>query len=164
MACNYGPMYLRINRNDLPVFTDESQGFEPGMIYTQRKGQDVAVFATGIMVSKALDAADVLAKEGISVGVFNVPSLKPLNAEPILDICKSVRGIVTAEEHSIYGGLGDALSSVVSANLAVRHVRVGVQDRFGTSAENYDELLEHYGLNTQEIVNAVRLAYKGEIL
>ena len=154
MASNAGPMFIRVNRNDLPVLTPEEQDFTPGKLYTMRDGCDAAIFATGIMVSIALKAADELAAKGIEAKVLNVPSIKPLDSDAVLDICAGVGAIVTAEEHSIYGGLGDAISSVVAPKLAIRHIRVGIQDKFGTSAQNYQVLLEHYGLTPETIVKA----------
>ena len=154
MAANTGPMYIRINRNDLPVLTSEEQGFEPGKIYTMREGSDVAIFATGIMVSIALKAAEDLAVKGIDAMVLNVPSIKPLDPDTVLNICSKAGAIITAEEHSIYGGLGDAISAITAPKLAIRHIRVGILDKFGTSAPNYQVLLEYYGLTPESIVKA----------
>jgi len=156
MAANNGPMYIRINRNDLPVLTPEDQGFEPGKIYKIREGSDAAIFATGIMVSIALKAADELAEKGVEAMVLNVPSIKPLDSDAVLDLCSGVSTIVTAEEHSIYGGLGDAISTIVAPTIAIKHTRVGIQDKFGTSAQNYQVLLEHYGLTSEAIVHLLR--------
>lgn len=155
MAANKGPMYMRVNRNELPIFTNESEEFVPGKVYEIRKGRDIAVFATGIMVSKAVEAAETLSKEGIDVRVINVPSIKPLDNHSIQEIASSVKGIVTAEEHSIYGGLGDAISLAISSELACKLVRVGVNDSFGTSGQNYEVLLEKYNLTADAIVTAV---------
>jgi len=155
MASAEGPMYIRVNRNDLPVLTPEDQIFEPGKIYTMREGGDAAVFASGIMVSMALKAADELAGKGIHIKVLNVPTLKPLDESAVLDICNETGAIVTAEEHSIYGGLGDAISAIAAPKLSCRHVRVGMKDVFGTSAQNYQVLLEHYGLTPEAVVHAV---------
>lgn len=154
MGENPGPMYIRINRNDLPLVTSPEEEFVPGAVYPMSQGEDVAIFATGVMVSLALEAAKELAAQGIGAKVINVPSIKPLNAQAVLDACAGVRGIVTAEEHSIYGGLGDAISQIVAPQLAIRHQRVGVQDSFGTSAENYSVLLAQYGLVPKTIVTA----------
>ena len=154
MAANDGPMFIRINRNDLPVLTPEDQVFESGKVYTMREGGDVAIFATGIMASIALKAADELAGKGVEAMVLNVPTIKPLDSDAVLEICGKAGAIVTAEEHSIYGGLGDAISAIVAPKIAIKHTRVGIQDKFGTSAPNYQELLEHYGLNPEAIVQA----------
>ncbi|MHB1419722.1 MAG: transketolase family protein [Bacillota bacterium] len=158
MAANKGPMYMRVNRNDLPILTSESEKFVPGKVYTMREGKDVAVFATGIMVSKALEAAESLSKEGIDVKVLNVPSIKPLDAINVQEIAASVKAIVTAEEHSIYGGLGDAISAAVSFKLACKLVRIGINDTFGTSGQNYTVLLEKYNLTAESIISAIHTA------
>lgn len=156
MAQNPGPMYLRINRNDLPVVTDASIPFEPGRIYPLRPGSDAAVFATGVTVGLALDAAELLAQEGISLQVVNVPSLKPVDEAAVAAVCQGVRGVVTAEEHSVIGGLGSLVADIAAKLFPVRMVKVGIEDRFGTSAKNYPDLLEAYGLTAQNIARAVK--------
>lgn len=150
-----GPVYLRINRNDLPIITDEEMQFEIGMIYKKRDGKDVAIFANGVMVSKALEAAEELQKKGISAKVVNVPTLKPLDENAIKEEVKGCRAVVTAEEHSIIGGLGSAVTEALrrETNLPIEYV--GIKDSFGTSANNYDELLEYYGLTSKAIEKAV---------
>jgi len=106
------------------------------------------------MVSIALKAAEELAQKGIEAKVLNVPSIKPLDPDVVLDICSQVGAIVTAEEHSIYSGLGDAISSIVAPKIAIKHNRVGIRDKFGTSAQNYPVLLEYYGLVPETITKA----------
>jgi len=160
MAANEGPMYIRINRNELPVLTPAEQEFIPGKVYTMRDGSDVAIFATGVMVEMALKAADDLAGKGIQAKVLNVPTIKPIQEDALLAICENVKAIVTAEEHSIYGGLGDAVSAILTPKLARKHIRVGLQDTFGISAHNYAELLEHYGLTAGAIIKAAEEAIK----
>ena len=154
MSKNNGPMYIRINRNELPVLTADDWKFTPGMVYTKHEGEDVAIFATGVTVSIALKAAEALADRGIGAKVLDVPSIKPLDETSVLDICNGVKAIVTVEEHSIYGGLGDAVSVVVAPKLPRKHVRLGIQDKFGTSAQNYQVLLEHYGFTSENITQA----------
>jgi len=154
MATNKGPMYIRINRNELPVLTPKEQEFVLGKVYTMREGCDVAIFATGVMVSVAMAAAEELAEKGISAKVFNVPTIKPLDADMVLDICGKVNAVVTAEEHNIYGGLGDAISAIVAPKHTIKHTRVGISDVFGTSGQNYQVLLDHYGLASEAIVQA----------
>jgi len=151
-----GPVYLRINRNDLPVYTDESTEFELGKLYQMRDGEDAVVFANGVMVSKAMEAAEILEKEGTGVRVVNVSTVKPLKKEEVLKYIKGVKGIVTAEEHSIIGGLG---SAIVELLRDVDHPPVefiGVKDRFGTSASNYEELLEYFGLTSESITLTIK--------
>ena len=156
MAANQGPMYIRINRNDLPVLTEENQEFIPGKVYTMREGKDAVVFATGVMVSIALAAAEDLAKEGIDLKVVNVPSIKPIDADAVAYIAGSVKGVVTAEEHSVIGGLGSAICECLAPRIAKKVFFVGIQDRFGTSGENYDVLLNGYGLTKENIVASVK--------
>jgi transketolase len=151
-----GPVYLRINRNDLPFVCPEAEPYRIGKVWKLRDGTDAAVFASGVMVSKALEAAEALAKEGVSVRVLNVSTLKPLDREAIVTHAAGVRAIVTAEEANIIGGLG---SAVVEALRGVRHARVefiGVQDSFGLSAENYEILLRRFGLTAAAVADAVK--------
>ncbi len=151
-----GPVYLRINRNDLPFVTPENEPYHIGKVWKLRDGSDAAVFANGVMVSKALEAAEGLAKEGISVRVLNVSSIKPIDRDAVVTFAAGVRAIVTAEEHNLAGGMG---SAVVEALRRVRHAPVefvGVQDSFGQSAENYEILLQHFGLTAIAVADAVR--------
>ena len=154
MADGNGPMYIRINRNDLPVLTSESQTFTPGSVYTMHEGCDIAVFATGITVSIALEAAKELAGRGIQAKVLNVPTIKPLDESTVLDICNETKAYITFEEHSIYGGLGDAVNAIVAPKLARKHIRLGLNDTFGTSAQNYQVLLKHYGFIPETVIKA----------
>ncbi len=154
MAANKGPMYVRVNRNAYDNVTPEGAEFVPGEPKVLKDGTDVAVFACGVMVPKALEAAKEL--EGkVSVKVVNVPSIKPLNQESVAAIAKSVKkGCVTAEEHSIIGGLGGAIAEALRLEqIPVQFV--GVEDRFGESAHNYNDILNHLGLTTEHIVKAV---------
>jgi transketolase len=149
-----GPVYIRINRNDLPFVYPEEEPYRVGKVTALRDGSDVAVFASGVMVSRALEAAERLAATGISTRVLDVGTLKPLDREAVIRAAEGVRAIVTAEEHTIIGGLG---SAVVEALRRVRHAPVefvGVEDSFGISAENYDALLARFGLTSEAIVSA----------
>ena len=156
MVENHGPMYIRISRNDLPVYTPEEQEFKIGRMYTIKEGGDAVIFANGIMISKAVSAAAELEKIGISAKVVNVSTVKPLDRTELLQALGSAGGIVTAEEHSLIGGLGSAIGEAMAGcvELPVRHI--GIKDRFGTSAGSYDELLEEYGLTEAEIIKAVK--------
>lgn len=158
-----GPVYFRVNRNDLPVYTGETDTFEIGKAYAMREGSDIAVFANGVMVSAALEAAERLEKESVSVAVINVCSLKPLDEETILTHARRCRGVVTAEEHSVIGGLGSAVAECLRME-SIPIDFVGVQDQFGTSAQSYEELMAHYGLTADAVVDAVKrvLAKKNE--
>lgn len=152
-----GPVYIRINRNDLPVITDPDSHFEIGKLQVLREGTDIAVFANGVMVSKALTAAEELAGAGISVKVINASTVKPLSDEEVLSCVKGCRGVVTAEEHSIIGGLGSAVAAALRRERNLPIEFVGVKDSFGTSALSYEELLAHYGLTVDAIEDAVKL-------
>lgn len=149
-----GPVYFRINRNDLPILTDEDSKFEIGKIYSIREGKDVVIFANGVMVSKALEAAEQLEDKGISAKVINVPTLKPLDESAIKEAVKGYKAVVTAEEHSVIGGLGSAIAEALRGETNLPIEFIGIKDSFGTSAHNYDELLEYYGLTSKAIVEA----------
>ena len=156
MAENEGPMYLRVNRNALPRLTDEDTPFIFGKPYVMREGKDAVVFAHGVMVKKALDAAEALTGR-IDVKVVNVSTLKPLPESEIAAAADGVRGIVVAEEHSVIGGL----CSIVAQAMRGRGTPiefVAVQDEFGTSAQNYNELLEKYNLTSEAVIKAVETA------
>ncbi|NLA57597.1 MAG: transketolase family protein [Firmicutes bacterium] len=152
-----GPVYIRINRNDLPVLTDPDSDFEIGKLKVMREGSDVAVFANGVMVSMALEAAEELAKDGISVKVINASTVKPLADEEVLALVEGCRGVVTAEEHSVIGGLGSAVACALRRERNLPIELVGVKDSFGTSALSYEELLIHYGLTADAIKDAVKV-------
>ena len=156
MVDHSGPVYIRINRNDLPILTPADTPFEIGKLYTIREGGDVVVFANGVMVSRALTAAEELAAEGISVKVVNVSTIKPLDRQAVIDAAKGMKAVVTAEEHSVIGGLGSAIAEALRRENRAPLDFVGVEDVFGTSAYNYDELLAHYGLTSQAVAAKVR--------
>ena len=156
MVKHAGPAYIRINRNDLPILTAEDRVFEIGKLYTLREGSDAVVFANGVMVSKALAAAETLAKENISVKVINVSTVKPLDRPAVIAATAGMKAAVTAEEHSIIGGLGSAIAEALRLETGVPLDFVGIEDVFGTSALNYDELIEHYGLTAKAIADKVR--------
>jgi transketolase len=155
MASYPGPVYIRINRADLPVITDENGEFRIGDISTVRDGSDVVVFANGVMVHKALEAADSLAKKDISVRVVNVGTVKPLNKAAIVSATVGCKAVVVAEEHSVIGGLGSAISDALIESKNLPLSLVGIEDRFGTSASNYEELLQYYGLTAVAIEDRI---------
>jgi transketolase len=146
-----GPVYIRINRNDLPVLTDEDESFEIGKINKIADGKDITIFATGFMVYQALQARAILQDKGISVRVINVSTIKPIDVDKVREYANDVKGVITAEEHSIIGGLGGAICEVLSDEL-VKIKRVGIDDKFGQSASNYEELINYYSLTPQAIV------------
>jgi len=146
-----GPVYIRINRNDLPVLTDENEPFEIGKMKKITEGEDITIFATGFMVYQALQAREVLKDKDISARIINVNTIKPIDAVKIKEYAKNVKGVITAEEHSIIGGLGGTICEVLSDEL-VKIKRVGINDKFGQSASNYEELINYYSLTPQVIV------------
>lgn len=154
MASHEGPMYVRVNRNAYDNITPEKASFVPGEPVVLKEGTDVAVFACGVMVTKALQAARELEGE-ISVKVVNVPSIKPMNRESIAAIAKGVKGCVTAEEHSVIGGLGGAIAEALRLEKTPIEF-VGIEDRFGSSAHSYDDILNYLGLTSEHIKDAVR--------
>ena len=162
MVDHPGPGYIRINRNDLPILTPADIPFEIGKLYTVKEGGDAVVFANGVMVSKALTAAEELAAEGISVKVVNVSTIKPLDRQAVIDAAKGMKAVVTAEEHSVIGGLGSAIAEALRREPHAPLDFVGVEDVFGTSAYNYDELMAHYGLTAQAVAAKVRELLKSK--
>ncbi len=155
-----GPCYIRVNRNDLPIYTEETRTFEVGKVYPVKEDGDVALFATGVMVSIGLEAAKLLAAEGINLKVVNVPTIKPLDAASVLSALDGCKAFVTAEEHNVMGGMGAAILETVAGQCQLPYSLVGVQDRFGTSAHGYDELLDYYGLTAEKVADAVRKLVK----
>ena len=151
-----GPVYIRINRNDLPLVYPEDESYHIGKITRMRDGSDVAIFACGVMVSKALEAAKVLDALGISVRVLNVGTIKPLDRKAVIEYAKGVKALVTAEEHTVIGGLGSAIAEALRREAHAPIEFVGIEDSFGTSAENYDLIMERYGLTSTKIVDTVK--------
>jgi transketolase len=154
-----GPVYIRINRNEMPDVTDEKEPFEIGKPYVIREGTDVTVFATGYMVYKALQAAEQLQKDGISLRVVNVSTLKPIDEDAVKKLADGIKGVVTVEEHSIIGGLASAVTFILRS-VPVPIETVAIKDTFGQSALDYEQLLEHYGLTDTAIINAVKKVLK----
>ena len=156
-----GPAYLRLQRLATEVFTDElpDYHFALGKGCTLRPGSDVTVIATGLMVSKALQAAELLAAEGISVRVINIHTIKPLDEELVLRAARETGCIVTSEEHSVIGGLGSAVSELLGEKCPVPVLRHGVNDEFGRSG-TAAAVLDYFGLNAEGIAAKVREALK----
>ncbi|MBQ3005175.1 MAG: transketolase family protein [Clostridia bacterium] len=153
-----GPVYMRFGRLAVPRIFDEDYKFEWGKAVVLNEGTDVTICATGLMVNEAIEAQKLLAAEGISAEVINVHTIKPLDADTILKSAEKTGAIVTAEEHSIIGGLGSAVSEAVCENgKAVPVVKLGVNDVFGKSGPAV-ELLHIYGLDAQNIVEKAKKA------
>ena len=155
-----GPCYLRFGRFAVPNLTPElvpDYKFEIGKGVTYREGKDVTIVANGFMVHLALEAADMLQAEGIDAGVINIHTIKPIDKELLVNAAKTTGAIVTAEEHSIIGGLGAAVCETLSESCPVPVLRVGVEDTFGRSGK-VPELLELYGLTAANIAAKARRA------
>ncbi len=153
MAAHHGPVYMRLNRDDLPDLFPQDRAFEIGKPYLIREGGDIVVFACGLMVSRAVDAAAALSSQGVSLRVVDVSSLKPVDEAGLKAMAEGMRGIITAEEHSLIGGLGSLIAGVFRG-AGIPQRTIGIDDRFGQSARNYDELLAAYGLDSGHIAAA----------
>ncbi|MGH7156657.1 MAG: transketolase family protein [Candidatus Saccharimonadales bacterium] len=148
------PAYLRIARDDTPIFTTEKTPFQIGRAYLYEKGSDVTLVATGRMTYHALVAAEKLHKDGIDAEVIHVPTIKPIDYAVILASAERTRHVVTVEEGQINGGLGGAVAELLSENLPTPMIRVGINNRFGESGRP-DELLHHFGLTATHIAMTV---------
>ena len=152
-----GPVYLRFGRYAVPVIFDETYDFKIGKASILRDGSDVTVIATGLMVSEALKAYDILKSEGISARIINMATIKPLDTEAVLAAAKDTGAIVTAEEHSVIGGLGSAVSETLCETFPVPVLKLGVYDRFGYSGPA-GKLLDEFGLRAANIVEKAKQA------
>lgn len=150
-----GPVYIRLGRMSVPVLHDENYKFEIGKGEVLKEGADVTIIATGIMVSMALEAAEKLKAENINAEVVNIATIKPIDSELIVKEAKKTGKIITAEEHSIIGGLGSAVAEVLVKEYPAKVKMIGVNDVFGHSGTP-DSLLEHYGLTADAIVEAAK--------
>ncbi|MBQ9157614.1 MAG: transketolase family protein [Eubacterium sp.] len=151
-----GPVYLRFGRLAVPVINDNADyKFEIGKGVTLREGKDVAIIATGLCVSSALDAADLLAADGIEAKVINIHTIKPIDEDLIVAAAKETGKVVTVEEHSIIGGLGGAVAEVLSEKAPVPVKRIGVNDVFGESGPAV-KLIEKYGLDGKGVYETVK--------
>lgn len=151
----YGPVYLRYGRCNTEDIFDDNYKFEIGKGVEVKKGNDITVIATGMMVAKALGAAKELEEDGISVRVINMSTIKPIDREIIVKAAKETKAIITAEEHSIIGGLGAMVSSVVCDECPTRVRMIGIKDVFGQSG-NPDELMKKYNLTSEAIIKEVK--------
>lgn len=152
---HYGPVYIRLGRAAVNDVHPEDYEFDFSKGQILREGSDVGIIATGIMVEKALQAADELAKDGVHARVINIATIKPIDKDLIIETAKKTNYIVTAEEHSVIGGLGSAVSEVLVQNCPVKQAMVGIQDVFGQSGTP-EELLNKYGLTVEAIVKAAK--------
>jgi transketolase, C-subunit len=159
-AASYqGPVYIRMGRAKCDDVTTENTPFIPGKATVLRKGYDITIIACGIMVGKALQAADILKGAGITARVINMSSIKPIDEDVIIKAASDTGAIVTAEEHQVQGGLGSAVAEVVVKHCSVPMVMIGVEDRFGESGKA-DDLLKAYGLTAAHIAETALQLYK----
>jgi len=157
-----GPVYLRLGRLGVPTIFDENYKFVPGKGNVIKEGSDVTIIGTGLMVSKCIEAAKLLEKDGINARVINISTIKPIDKELVTKAAKETKGIVTAEEHSIIGGLGSAVCDVVAASYPAKVVKVGIDDKFGESGKP-EELLKKYGLSIENIINKTKELINSEM-
>lgn len=150
-----GPVYLRLGRCNTEDIFDEDYEFKLGKGTELAEGNDVSIIAIGMLVSEALKASKILKKEGINARVINMATIKPIDEEIIIKAAKETKGIITCEEHSVIGGLGSTVASVVSRNHPTRVKMVGIQDKFGESGTPI-ELMKKYGLTAENIVKACK--------
>ena len=149
-----GPAYMRLARLATPVF-EEDYPFEIGKANVLREGKDAAVFACGLMVNEALEAAKLLSAEGIEISVINVHTIKPIDAECVTKYAEKCGNVITVEEHSVIGGLGDAVADVLMGKVCCKFRMIGVNDRFGQSGKAADVLRE-YGLTADQIAVKIK--------
>lgn len=152
MANDKGPTYMRLVRDDTEDINDENYVFELGKGRVLREGRDISILACGPMVKKALDAAVQLEETGISARVVNMSTIKPIDVDLIVSSARQTKGIITVEDHSIFGGLGSAVAEVIVEKLPVKMKIIGVNDSFGMSGRSKD-LYRHFGLTSERIVN-----------
>ena len=150
-----GPVYLRFGRPVMPIFTAADQKFEIGKSWMVNEGKDVSIFATGHLVWESILAGELLEKEGIDAEIINIHTIKPLDEQAILQSVSKTKCAVTAEEHQLNGGLGDAVCQLLSRNIPLPVEMIGVNNSFGESGVPA-QLMEKYGLNAQNIVKAVK--------
>jgi transketolase len=153
IAQNGKPTYLRLSRSDTPIFTTADTPFEIGKAYVLREGGDVTIMGTGTMTYQALVAADLLALSNIHAEVVHVPTIKPLDMETILNSAHKSGRVVTVEEAQVAGGFGGAIAELLTEQIPMPLLRIGMQDRFGESGEP-NELLDHFGLSGAHIATA----------
>ncbi len=151
-----GPCYLRFGRLAVPVINDNADyKFEIGKAVTVREGKDVTIIASGLTVSMSLDAAEMLAKDGIDAKVINMHTIKPIDVDAVIAAAKETGRIVTVEEHSVIGGLGSAVCDVLSENCPTKVKKIGINDRYGESGPAV-ELVHKYGLDGEGIYKSVK--------
>lgn len=154
-----GPVYIRLARDAYPYLFEEDYEFEIGKAVTLREGKDVSIISTGTQTSRSVEAAERLAEKGISVEVVHMPTIKPLDEAAIVATAQKTNLVVSAEEHSILGGLGSAVAEVLGEQYPTQLLRIGVEDRNAESAPN-EELLNKYGLSVEHMVTKISAYYE----
>lgn len=154
-AKHKGPVYIRLGRLNCEDIFDDNYKFEYGKGVNLRKGKDCTIISTGLMTSVANEACKILQAEGINVNLIHMPTIKPIDEEIIINAAKETKFILTCEEHSIIGGLGQIVSSVTAQNYPTKVIKLGINDTFGQSATP-SELLKEYGLTKENIVNIIK--------
>ena len=150
-----GPVYIRITRSDMEDVSAEQDSFEIGRIYPVKQGRDITVFACGIMVDLAVKAAELLEGEGISVSVVNVPTIKPIDREAVIAEAKKTGKVLTCEEHSVIGGLGETIAGALRRE-KIEIDFLGIEDEFGQSCNTMEPLMEYYGLTVGNIADKIK--------
>lgn len=150
-----GPVYIRFGRAATPVIYDESTKFELGKAIQFGEGKRATIFATGMMVAEALKAKEELEKEGINIRVIDIHTIKPIDKEIIIKSAKETEKLISIEEHSVIGGLGTAISEVLTDKYPAKLIRMGMRDCFGKSG-NAQDLLKYFGLTSKEIIEEVK--------
>lgn len=150
-----GPVYIRVARPVCEDITTEDTPFVPGKANIMKEGSDVCLISCGLMIPKALEAAKALEAEGISTAVVNMHTIKPIDKDVILQMNKTCKAIVTAEEHSVIGGLGSAVAEVLAGQSGAKFAMVGIQDKFGKSGKP-EQLFEAYGLTAANIATKAK--------
>ena len=150
-----GPVYVRLARLATPGIYEENQTFEIGKAVQIGEGTDATVFATGVVVSEAIKAKELLEKEGIYIRVVDMHTIKPIDKEMIVKSAKKTKKLISIEDHSVIGGLGSAISEVLTEEYPCKLVRMGIKDTFGKSG-NAVELLKYFGLTSEEIIKTVK--------
>jgi transketolase len=158
-ARRHGPMYIRSNKGIFPVFHDEDFQFTAGKAQVLREGSDISLITTGIVTHKAIQACEKAQKAGINVRLVHMPTIKPIDAEEIAVCAEKTKKIISAENHSILGGLGSAITEVVCARKPCPVIRLGVRDCFGETA-SLDYLMRKHGIDGEAIFQAICEAYK----
>ena len=146
-----GPVYIRLGRNDTPDIFDENYQFEIGKANKLAEGKDACIIATGLILDRAIKAVNILKKRGYSIGLLEMPSIKPIDKEALINVARKTGKIITIEDHNIIGGLGGAVAEVLAENYPVKVKRIGINDTFAEAAK-YPDLLDKYGLSINNII------------